>query len=658
MHNSAPVARALTPAAEERFEIRERLGSGSFGVVYAAFDRLRQREVALKVLDRAAPESVARFKREFRSLAELHHPNLAAMYELLVLGEQWILSMELIRGAELLEALAFAELQSALIAGRSFDPDERIHIRMKPKREGLSPVYVEHVRDTFRQLAVAMSMLHAHGVIHRDIKPSNIMITAEGRVVLLDFGLVAEISLDETIDRAKVVGTPGFMSPEQIEAQPSTPASDWYSFGVMLYLAITGNLPFTGDVESPGELISSQLLGEVIPVPRDVANVPGDLASLAEELVQRAPEKRPRDSEILRRLGITLFDARRPDRERTCVAEVVARGRELRRLRTLIAEAKPGQPQLIHLHGSPGVGKSVVADALLDGLRAGGEAVIVGGRCRAWESVPMNAIDAIVDSLARLLRHNPSPAALESMSRAAALTQLFPALATVKVAGGDDTIAIATGDKLFGRAAAELASVMLAAAGDRPLVVYLDDAQWGDYQSAQMFARLLRSTAPQRVIVIFCYRSEDVKTSLLLQGLSAVKAANVRVGDLSRTSIAKILGRAGIHGRKLLDHIYRQSGGNPGLTDIIVKEDGALLGRAVGRSLSGLSAAAQRLFAFLLTSDGPVSEEEAQSTLELFEVDEPLRTLARERLIRIRRTGDLREIDVYHPRMRDVLRRA
>ena len=102
------MARALSPAAEERFEIRQRLGSGSFGSVYAAFDRLRHREVALKVLDRAAPESVARFKREFRSLAELRHPNLAAMYELLVLGEQWILSMELIRGSELLEALAFS----------------------------------------------------------------------------------------------------------------------------------------------------------------------------------------------------------------------------------------------------------------------------------------------------------------------------------------------------------------------------------------------------------------------------------------------------------------------------------------------------------------------------------------------------------------------
>jgi len=651
------VARALSPAAEERFEIRQRLGSGSFGSVYAAFDRLRQREVALKVLDRAAPESVARFKREFRSLAELRHPNLAAMYELLVLGEQWILTLELVHGSELLEALAFAELQSALVAARTFDPEKRIHIRKKPKSEGLSPVYVEHVRDTFRQLAVAIEMLHSNGVIHRDIKPSNIMITAEGRVVLLDFGLVAEMSLEDTIDRAKVVGTPGFMSPEQIEALPPTPASDWYSFGVMLYLAITGLLPFTGDTDAPAELIENQMRGEVIPLNRVLPNVPEDLASLAEELVQRDPGKRPKDAEILQRLGITLFDPRRPDRQRPRIAEIVARGRELRRLRALIANAEPGVPQLIHLDGSPGVGKSVVADALLDGLRST-DAIIVGGRCRAWESVPMNAIDAIVDSLARLLRHDPTPAALESLSRSAALTQLFPALATVKFAPGDDTIAIATGDKLVARAAAELTSVLLAAAGERPLVIFLDDAQWGDYQSAQMFARLLRSSEPQRVTVIFCFRTEDARTSLLLQGLSTVKAARVRVGDLSRAATGKILKRAGLRRGGLLDRVYRESRGNPTLTDMIIHEDGAQLGRVVSERLNGLSAAAQRLFVFLLSSEGPVSEEEAQSTLELFEVDEPLRTLVREHLIRIRRTGDLREIDLYHPRMREVLRRG
>jgi len=97
--------------AGARFIINGKLGSGSFGVVYDAVDRYRNRPVALKVLERAAPETVMRFKREFRYLAELRHPNLASMYEMLVLDEKWVLSMELVRGSELLEYLAFTELQ-------------------------------------------------------------------------------------------------------------------------------------------------------------------------------------------------------------------------------------------------------------------------------------------------------------------------------------------------------------------------------------------------------------------------------------------------------------------------------------------------------------------------------------------------------------------
>ena len=99
--------------AGSRFSISSKLGAGSFGVVYEAVDHYRNRPVALKVLERAAPETVTRFKREFRYLAELRHPNLASMYELLVLNERWVLSMELVKGSELLEYLAFTELQNS-----------------------------------------------------------------------------------------------------------------------------------------------------------------------------------------------------------------------------------------------------------------------------------------------------------------------------------------------------------------------------------------------------------------------------------------------------------------------------------------------------------------------------------------------------------------
>src|ERR1700693_140455 len=99
----------------DRFEIRGQIGSGSFGVVYEAFDRQRNRAVAIKLLERAAPDTLARFKREFRSLAELRHPNLASLYELLVIDERWVFTMELIHGADLLEHLAMSELQHCFL---------------------------------------------------------------------------------------------------------------------------------------------------------------------------------------------------------------------------------------------------------------------------------------------------------------------------------------------------------------------------------------------------------------------------------------------------------------------------------------------------------------------------------------------------------------
>ena len=142
----------------KRFALNRKLGSGSFGIVYEALDHLRNRSVALKVLERAAPETVTRFKREFRYLAELRHPNLASMYELLVLDERWVLSMELVRGMELLEYLAFSELQNSFQAqtGSLTFPvgtaSPYVADAKPTTRTSVSLMYAENVRDTFRQL--------------------------------------------------------------------------------------------------------------------------------------------------------------------------------------------------------------------------------------------------------------------------------------------------------------------------------------------------------------------------------------------------------------------------------------------------------------------------------------------------------------------------
>lgn len=670
----------LSSLVEERFDIRRRVGSGSFGVVYEAFDRHRGRVVALKILERAAPSSIARFKREFRYLAELHHPNLAELYELLVLGDQWILSMELIRGSELIEHLAFVELQNAFVDRRTpqpiplpFDADQTVVVRPEKGSRSVSPIYFKHVRDTFHQLAVAIAVLHSSGIVHRDVNPSNIMITSEGRVVLLDFGLVVEASLEDSIDRKAIAGTPGYMSPEQICATQSTEASDWYSFGVLLYQALTGRLPFRGLTAL--EVMENQMREEPAPAASLVDDPPADLASLADDCIRRDAALRPTDSEVLERLGIDALAARRVERTRRRAPEMLSRGRELRTLRGWVDSARNGGPRLILLNGSPGVGKSILLDKLLDDLRSGPAPLILGGRCHPWESLPLNAIDVIVDSLARELRRAPSNEVAEVLNRAVAVTQLFPVLSPeIRTDRGEETIVVpATGEKLLARAASELASVLAAAAAGRTLVMVLDDAQWGDYQSADMFLRLMnaattRTPDAMNIVLVFSYRSEDWRTSLLLQAImnGGLSTKELHLEEPSRTFTAKLLKQTLRKSSKnLVDEVIRQTGNNPCLTGMIVDylrhegpgDETALLAHSVAMRLGTLSAPARRLFAFLLSADGPMAEEAVERELELFESDGPIRELRNECLIRLRKTGDLRELDIFHPRMREILLR-
>jgi serine/threonine protein kinase len=659
----------LPPAVTERFEIGARLGAGSFGVVYEAFDLVRNRPVAIKVLERVAADTVARFKREFRYLAELRHPNLASMYELVVLGGEWILIMERIDGTELLEHLAGIELQQSFVNARIptervIDLDATMDIRAQDgAHSSVSRLYIDQVRESFRQLAGAIAVLHAFGVLHRDIKPSNIMITGEGRVVLLDFGLVIPQSYDDSIDRKTVVGTPGFMSPEQVTASKVTPATDWYSFGALLFQALTGQLPFRGGTAL--EVIERQMKEEPRRAADVVAGIPDDLSSLAYDCLQREAERRPGGGDVLERIGLPRFDPKRLERSRERSTVLIGRGRELRRLRGYIDSAQRGHGRLVLLHGSPGSGKSALVDHLLDDARAAGNALILGGRCSVWESVPFNAIDAIVDSLTRELRRERQEEVEQIMRTALSVTQLFPVLAAAAPADvGDERISVPTsGQRLMARASAELRSILFATARGRPIVMLLDDAQWGDYKSAQVFQRLLEREDGPPMVLILCYRSEDWKTSLLLQGLSGagVDRREVHLKELSRAMTYKLVKRRhGRGGRRLVDRVFRQGGGNPLLTEMIVdvlksSPDDALLARSFNSRLERLSAPARLLFASLFSSEDPVPEEIAESTLELFEIDEPVRTLSNEKLIRLRRTGDLRELDIYHPRMRDVL---
>ena len=244
------------------------------GSVYEVFDREAQRSIALKTLQQANPASVYRFKQEFRTLADVQHPNLVHLYEFVAdeSGDVFF-TMELVRGTHFL----------------------------KYARDAHGQADYDRVRHALRQLVEGVQALHSAGKLHRDIKPSNVLVTAEGRVVILDFGVAAELSTagGHSMAQREIVGTAPYMAPEQARAAVPHQASDWYSVGVVLYAALTGSPPFVG---TPEEIIAQKLAANPVPPSQRARDVPADLESLCMSLlapVRRRVRPGPRSCDAL-----------------------------------------------------------------------------------------------------------------------------------------------------------------------------------------------------------------------------------------------------------------------------------------------------------------------------------------------------------------------
>ncbi len=209
-----------------RYRVVRELGQGGMGQVLLADDTSLQRQVALKVIRGVAGESdgprVRRFLREARQIAQLSHPHIGAVYDILEHEGAPVLAMEFVDGETLAERIA------------------------------TGPAAPELALRVARELAAALACAHGRGIVHRDLKPGNVMLTTSGAVKLLDFGLaksVAEadsVSGDPITRTGVIVGTPAYMSPEQARGQRVDARSDVFSFGSLLYELITGERPFTG----------------------------------------------------------------------------------------------------------------------------------------------------------------------------------------------------------------------------------------------------------------------------------------------------------------------------------------------------------------------------------------------------------------------------
>ena len=247
-----------------KYEVRRELGSGAMGIVYEGYDPLIERVVALKTIraDQLASEHaetvIARFRREAQAAGRLTHPNIVGIYDFGDDAGVWYIAMELVKGRELKEY---------------FEANERF----------ATPDIVR----ILTQILAALGYSHRLGVIHRDIKPSNVFLLPDGTAKVADFG-IAHVDSSQLTQVGTVLGTPAYMSPEQILGLPVDGRSDLFSVGVILYQFLTGERPFTGSAT----IVMRKVLEED-PLPPSRFNV--QIAGAMDNIVRRALAKRPED---------------------------------------------------------------------------------------------------------------------------------------------------------------------------------------------------------------------------------------------------------------------------------------------------------------------------------------------------------------------------
>jgi hypothetical protein len=654
----------------ERFRLEQRLGAGAFGVVYRAYDRKRQRVVALKTLTTATPEALYRLKCEFRSLTDLSHPNLVRLYELISQGSAWFITMELVDGVTFLEFV-------------------------RPRGGGPSTVLDEgRLRSSLGQLVDGVIALHQAGRLHRDLKPSNVLVSRDGCVRILDFGLVLDFSLPGARQSSRIVGTPAYMAPEQGRREPVSEASDWYSVGVMLYEALTGRLPFRGAFLE----ILMQKQSAPPPLPSDARpGVPPDLDELCGRLLQPDPSARPTGREILPRLRCEARATRPTPAPSTPLpgAPFVGRQEELRELQRAFVDVQAGHPGVVALHGTSGIGKSSLVRVFLEGLaRSAPATVILNARCYEQESVPYKALDGIVDSLAAFVRRLPDPEADSLLPRdVVALARLFPVLKQVPaiLSARRHVLQVVDSQELRRRAFGALRELLIRLGEQRALVMFIDDLQWGDVDSAELLSEVLRPPDPPCLLLVGAYRTEEIDTSPFLRHILPLRARAVSAIRFRELALSEIDAAQAIDLAQLLlgsnpsasadqaATIARGSGGNPFLLSELARHAQARWGRRVtdGQSVSvppghslgfeevirtrveALPEPARRLLEAVCVAGQPVDEALAHRVAELPEGDAASVDLLKDdRFVRSRLVGDSSRLEAYHDRIREAVVRS
>ncbi len=644
-----------TFAGTARFHPLALLGRGNMGAVYRVLDRETETEVALKTLHTRVPEQLYRLKQEFRALADLTHRNLVELYELVVAGDAGFFTMELIDGAPFTE-----------------------HVRRGPPALGATPL--ARLLESASQLVAGLAALHQAGTLHRDVKPSNTLVADDGRVVLLDFGLAAALGLHGplALDDSGASGTLAYMSPEQAWGSAPHPAADWYSVGVLLFEALTGRLPFSGP---PARMLQAKAESAPPSVRALLPDVPAHLDGLIRDLLNPEPALRPDAAHILAELRQALpAGVAQPAAPHAGELPFVGRRAEMAALRAAGERVWSGRGAVVHIYGRSGIGKSELVRRFLAGVEADEQALVLRGRCHAQESVPYKALDALVDGLSRLLLAMPEAEVAAVQPRhTAELVRLFsvlgrvPALAAAPDPGGD-----AEPHEMRRRGFAALRELLAGIAARRRLVLWIDDLQWGDLDSAALLRELLRPPDAPAMLVLLSYRSEDRAAAPWLSAIErdvtealdgAVTA--IELGPLDADETRGLAAALFAQRPDLAAYgaaIAAESEGSPFFVGQLVHHLAAArvepdvpvapvrLASVLGDRVERLSPSARDVLEVVSVVGRPLDRSLVLSAAGLAERGRPVvRTLEHEGLLRTTTLEGRTAVEVYHDRIREAI---
>ncbi len=632
-----------------RFRVDRVLGSGGMGVVYQAFDHASEVTVALKTLKNWGAQDLYRLKNEFRQLAEVRHTNLVQLRELVCERGTWFVSMEFVEG---MDFLSYLRPPPAPV-----EPDDETYDGPP------EPLYeTRRLKEATRQVATALHELHKRQKVHRDLKPHNVLVTPAGRVVVLDFGLVADVT-DGGASASGIAGTPAYMAPEQVTAANIGPPADLYALGVMLYEALTGRLPFTGTAY---EMLLAKQQGVAAPPSAVHRAVEPEWERLCLALLHRDPEARPTASDVLATLGAVPS----PSPEDPGLP-FVGREDELRTLSATLDATKKGRPILVQVEGPSSIGKTTLVKEFLQSA-SNADLVVLVARCYERESIPYKAVDGLVDSLTRHLVRLGTEAEAWLPRDIHMLTRVFPVLLRADAVARAPRVGSSAPDpqELRRRAFAAFKELLARLADRKRLVLWVDDVQWDDADSAALLSNALSAPDPPALLLVATCRSEEAGRSAcnqaLRKALTPEQVHHIRLNPLTQPQAAELALRllgAERGTRERSEQIARESEGNPlfvGALAQYLREADQLhapsLAELLRATVEQLPQPARRLLDVLVVEGRPIAQLLAFRASGLGpEGREALAVLRAANLARTSGSSEHDSADVFHGRIRDVV---